>query len=41
MNPLELLLADSYATRGGGVGYTPNVPYENANTYTVLFKISK
>jgi hypothetical protein len=41
MNPLELLLADSYGTRGGGVGYTPNVPYGNANTHTVIFKISK
>ena len=41
MNPLELLLADSYGTRGGGVGYTPNIPYGNANTYTLIFKISK
>lgn len=37
MNPLELLLADSYGTRGT----TTNIPYGNANIYTVIFEISK
>jgi len=46
MNPLELLISESYgnsgvSSRGGKSGYTPNIPQGNANTYTLVFKIQK